>query len=409
MIPIDIVLTENPIVDTAMTPIANVRREALVSGITFTKAAQGGDVSASWDMECDEETAFRFLNDYLGKRVVFIHPDGIYTDVNLSGILWQGFVYTVGVETDGLSISRSLQDVYNRVDVSYTELNVNAVPVQTSGQNKRIGFAEDASSQLKYGTRHMISAQGKIAVNDPSANHAVALRNTLLSELKDPAPVISGRSATGSTGSSGSVRVSVDCVGIWETLDKRFWSDESTTSSNLSTIIGEITAPVVGINKWGSDSMEFITNNSVMQYRYVDPNSPVTAQDAINRICALGDATQSVQWIFGFRPDRKRYYRALSYAPKYIRYRKDPQNRFYDATTGEQIPSYLVEPGNVIYIPDLLPDGIKYDQSLRDARWQMLGSVTFTEPDTLTWQPRSVTDAVGVKLSRLAGGYFIGV
>lgn len=393
MIPIDIAITENPIKDAAMPPLLSLRSVADVTKLTFTKRAQGGDISASLDLECDEETAFRFLGEYLGKRVCLVHPDAEYQDMNLTGILWQGFIYNAAIDAGGVSISQSLANFYNRVQVSYSLLNVSGGAVG-SGTPKITAVVNDLNAQLAHGVRHLISPQSTLTDNE-----ATGLRDILLNLLKQPEPNVV------SSNSSGGLRVSVDCVGPWELLDKRFWSNTTTATAQLDVIVKAISATITGSNQFLSSNDTFMQVNTLTRTQYFSPDNPVTAQDAINLLCALGDVFANFKWIFGVRPDRKRYYRPITYNPKYLTYRKDPLGRILDQTTGEFVPPYLVEPGHLMFIPDLVPEGVVYSSNLLAARYQMLDEVVFTAPDSVAWRPQNVADYINLQTLRLGEGY----
>lgn len=392
---INAIITEN--FTTGYSPNAFIARvDEPMNGLTWTKKAMGGFISASFDIETTEANAWRWINDYIGKGIQFITP--------LAGadmIAWEGCVYTVTIEVGGATVSRTLANVYNSIEVQYAE----RIAYNVDGAQKTTSPITDAASIALYGTRKIRASAGSLTNTD-----AAALAGVMKSQYSNALSSASGSNRRAATRAAGErmVRVSVDCAGWWEYLDKVFHADTNTTSATLDQIIGFIIDSANTANPNLIDAFDFsrITPNGAMRTRYFAPSKNMTAQAAIAEICALGDNVNPFQYCFGLGASRKAYYRPMDFTSQYITRIGDSEGRIYDFASGDEIAPCLLEPGYMIWTADLLPDAVNYANGAQEARNQMIDTVTFIAPNTVSWTPRMAADVVNLQLSRIAGGYW---
>ena len=389
----DCIVTENPVKDAAMTPVARV--DDPMMGLQWTKRAMGGMISASFNIFTDEITAFRWLNDHIGRRVIFRNPLAKNSDF----ICWEGLVYTVAVNANGTTISRTMGDGYNRVEVQYAVLDASVSP-PASGEQKRTAVANDTTSQAAYGIRHLFTSVGTITDND-----AAYLRDLMITQYRYPL----ANAIAGNRTQPGQYMVSVDCVGLWELLDKRLWSDASTSNVSTDTIIKAILDPSTGVGQFLSSDQTDITANAMVRTRFFDTNRPTTAQSAIELICSLGDPSNPYSWVCGIGAQRKPYYKALTFDGGYLTRRDDPTGEVFDLESGERVYPWMLEPGRMIRIPDLMTGAVTLSDATLEARNQMIDEVTFVAPNAVQWRPRLPADVVDLKLSRLSQGYYTNI
>lgn len=374
------------------------------NGFQFTKASMGGYISASLDFVCDVPTAWNMLGNYIGKRIVFASPyaEKVYSG-SVSKLVWEGVIYTVRIDIDGTGVSRSLSNVYNAIDVQYAQL-IGAL----GGTQKTTAQATSAASIAAYGTRQLRASAGAMTDVD-----ATGLRDTMLTQYRNPLSYANGtnrrmgsQALPPSTTKGQTARVSIDCAGYWEYFDRLIYSNATTSNANLNVIVQSIFAAMVSTNPQvcAADYSD-IQSNGLNRTQFFSAQA-TTARSALEACCALGDLSSGFSWCAGLGAFRKPYYRVMDFTQKYTTQLNDATGTIYDAATGEEVNPYLVEPGYLIRVEDLMPDSVNYTEGTQEARNQMIDTVTFSAPNGLIWTPRLAADQVNLKLNRLSGGYY---
>lgn len=117
--------------------------------------------------------------------------------------LWWGYLHEVRIRVGSVEVGVSLDQMYNRVAVAYSELGAGFM----AGSRATTSWAQDDDSVAAYGTREMLAA-----LSEGSQESAESKRDALLNERKYPVPVVSfapGR---------GSLSASLVARGWWQTL-----------------------------------------------------------------------------------------------------------------------------------------------------------------------------------------------
>lgn len=395
---IDVIITEAPLISSLQripntTQLANITD--LVNGpYSWTIAAQGGFKTASVKLRMSLTAAFKMLNDYVGKRLIFTHPAA-----PINGLCWEGMISTITVDDGKAPISRSIANTYNWVKVVYSTIDYSQ-PVPVLGQQKETAPALDSNSLNTYGQRQLYYSVGGM-----SDTNATYLREALFNKYKNPRTLATG-ATSGATAGIGDAEVTIDAAGYWETLDKRFYIDTFiVAASNLDVVIQDVIDPFgAPYNSFLSpDSTSGLVPNALTQSRYQD--KAITIQQYLNKLCGLGHAGYFGTSFFGVYENRICYYTPFPVDKKYVMRRMDPLERIFDAGTGAEVPPWLVRPAQIVNIPDILPNGLIYPDDVADVRSFVIGEVTFTAPNKVALTP-ATDDPTQVLLSRISGGLY---
>jgi hypothetical protein len=368
---LSVTLTNNPVVDSGMGLYAALTSK--VESISFTSEAQGGYLSAEVTFTIDRAKAFDLLSGALGKRLVAQSP--LAADASL--IAWEGMVHSIFVDDGASPITRTLASTYNRVEVLYATVDTSTTP-PTVGVQARTAQADSAGNQALYGIRHLVYPIGGAT----SAN-AVALRDSLLNQYARARASAQSIRRGGNADSSQGVAVTITAVGFIETLDKRIWrTTAATATATLDTLIKAILA---GVGQFVNSDQSNIAANTYSRTQYFDQD--VTAKRTIDLLCALGDGVTGRRCYFGIYENRKPHYFVEPTAPAYIALRLDGREIIRDATTGAEVPFFLVKPGRIIKFSDFVPDAVTYNTALDDVRAFLIGSVRYIAPNLLELTP----------------------
>jgi hypothetical protein len=382
---IDVFLTNNQVVDVAKTTIKNIT--GLISApLAFTSTAMGGYGTATVELSAHDVEAWNWLNTYLGCRIVFSSPYASNQDL----IVWEGLVHTVTIN-DGKNVtSRSLANLYNRVRVTYSTITYDPVTnVPIFGTQITTADANDTTSQALYGIRVL-----NYVIGGSNATDAAYLRDTLLAQYKQPL-AMEQDARRGGGGDPSSVHVTVECVGIWETLDKLFYTQTASTgNANIDVMVK---ACLTSVAQFASSDQSNVAINTQQKSQYSQGN--VTAQVYLNGLCGLG-GPNNLRYFLQFLDNGEPYYFEQPTTPAYRARRLDPAEAIYDAATNLVVPPWMVLPGQLISFDDLIPDAIVYSSALANARQILIGETRYTAPGLLEIVPL-VANPADITLARM--------
>lgn len=379
---LSVILTANRVVDANMAHVATLSQ--YVTGLQFTTSIQGGFLSATLDLACNQVVAWDLLSNRLGTRVVIVNPHAANSDM----IVWEGLIHGVTLDDGKSTINRSMANVYNRITVTYSTITYDASGNAVFGTQQSTAVANDTASQALYGIRALNYAIGGA---DPA--DATALRNTLMSKYSTPL-TMQQSAKRGGGGDPSQVRVTLECAGIYETLDKRFYVSATTANANIDVVVK---AALTSVAQFASSDQTNVAANTQQRSQYSNGN--VTAQTLLDGLSALGGPNNR-RYYFGFYEQGKPYYVEEPTAVAYRARRLDPSEAIYDANTGAIVPPWLVRPNNIIRIDDLVPDAITYSTALADPRAFLIGEVRFTAPALVELIPYT-SDPSQLKLARM--------
>ena len=302
-------------------PIYNYQHSIVNQGWFDTAS---GDIAVRSDSEGQ-----KILQQYLGCFVA------IYVD-NPVVPVWEGLINRITFNSGGASYTISLDEMANRVTVTYT--GAANVAAEVAATNNLV-------SQAIYGIK-----QDQIEFGvDPSAGTArTLLQGTILAQRAFPQTAIS--QAQGNTNI-----VHLELIGIYHTLE---WSKQF-TGTTTGTIAADASVTAYVANN--ANLATFFDSTSVAKISANAATVPIQQRgvsfwDRLLTLAEMGDGTN--YWVCGILPtDRttgKRlfYYRQANAAVEYTALKTDglkPRNVF-----GRVVPPYLVVPDRAIRVSDAL-------------------------------------------------------
>lgn len=153
--------------------------------------------------------------------------------------VWWGMVNEVSVQTENGQFGLSLDDLYNRIMVTYSYV---APGTTTVGERRDTEWIEDANSIEYFGYRELRLSQAGLTEEE-----AIATRDTALSISSWPV-------APPSLEATGEVAATIHCVGWWDTLDWRYYANSSTaavdTTEQIETIISTSGQFITGVDSY---------------------------------------------------------------------------------------------------------------------------------------------------------------
>lgn len=142
-----------------------------------------------------------YLLTWLGDRAVI--------DNEMGSPVWWGVVYEIEANLGHVTVTLSLDTVYNKVAVIYPY----TLP-DGSTESRQTDWASDGISISRYGERQLL-----YSLPEGVKESAEAVRDRLLAQYADPPPMISTRT-------SHKVSATLHCRGHWAMLDSQYWTNE---------------------------------------------------------------------------------------------------------------------------------------------------------------------------------------
>lgn len=296
------------------------------------KLAIGGDDTMSCEIPLSRIEAELAAENWIGSRVA------VFVDNPVEPI-WEGLISRTDVNVGGLTVSRSLDSMWNRVAV-VTDSFAAGTPVQTA-------YHDETDSQAQYGV--------KAGIADGYADRVTisaqldAIRSLVISQ--NAWPLTSIRQGGGNANT-----VRIECKGFYHTLK---WENVYKSSSAAIAINTKITNILAGL----ANGTTFFDNTET---QYIDTNVAFTINDD-NRIgrsawqelqTIQGGGDGSAYWVMGITRTnallgtRALYYRA-GRTDVYYTARLSDGLRVRNLYGGLVRP-WSVEPDRAIRVQDLM-------------------------------------------------------
>lgn len=273
--------------------------------------------------------------EQLGSGAVFAGPDAT--------VMWEGLLFSVDITIGNLTQSRSLDGMGNRVRVRYT--TVSGIPAVSSTLNS-------TPSQTRYGIKDRVEG-----LNQTTSTAAAALATHTLAAYKQP--LSTTRVATGNSAPLFA-RITLHCVGWYDTLGWVVTSRTDTTAESTTTQCGDLLATSgVGIgvtNAFLSTSTRRIAPSGTTDTRMVAIDTPYRTK--FEALLSQGDSTgQALAW--GVYEDRVFVVEQWAAAtPTVYRYEYHAADQaVYDARTGGFVWPWDVRPNSMVVLPRFLDIG----------------------------------------------------
>lgn len=184
-----------------------------------------------------------YLLTWLGDRAI--------VENEMSSPVWWGVITEIEANLGGVTVSLSLESVYNRVAVLYPF----TLP-DGSTESRKTAWAEDTASIGRYGKRELL-----YSLPDGIDDTAVTVRDRLLRQFADPSPVISTRV-------QNKVSATLHCRGQWSLLDFVYWTNDKglvaheDSDGGVQPIGASYTATTIAFGDPSAGDQDYIKDNA---------------------------------------------------------------------------------------------------------------------------------------------------
>lgn len=352
---------------------------------THRLTTAGGYDTASCALNVRPSEAEDIFSNYVGCAVAFYVDDP-------TAPIWEGYIERITYRAGGLVLTRSLENMANRVSVTYKNT--------ASGNTETTLVNDNADSQAIYGIKEM-SIDGLINYG-ADVSHKNLLRDTNLAIRAWPMVSV----ATG--GDSGGPLIELEMRGLqYMAWDWQAYSNAAAGVDNAdlafmrTTVRTDVSAPtnapyiyLTGAGSFVGAFSALVQANATFNYSR-QSSAGQTYNQYLQGLIEAGDGARP--WIFGITPRdfntgvRLVYYRAASAEIKYQVNALRETGRLRDMS-GALIPGWRVTPDASAQIMDIL---IGYNQAGNDPRVFYIeaieydgesGLVSFQSGDNITME-----------------------
>ena len=305
-------------------------------GEGYTISATYGYDSCNFTLTGDMDYLRGWFRAGLVRDIIWRSPPG--------RMVWNGYVESMRLQEGGLSRSKSIAPMSNRIYYVYSSLDTSTNP-PTVKEQKTI-TVNNTTSQGVYGIKTATISGGQIS--DTAAAIEADTTLTEASRIRIDEVMVFG--------SGQPPALSVRCVGYAHMLDWFNYSQVSNSGDeNLSTIIAAVLA--ADPNSVMSTSATNIDTNTTQAEEYY--NGDRTAWRVIRDLTARGGAANN-RWIAGVYEGRAVTYKQAETidtrwnqvaANKYLSYQKnptDPGDRIFDEA-GREIEPWDARPDKLFF------------------------------------------------------------
>jgi len=228
--------------------------------------ARGGYKLWRGAFECAPEELAEWLQAGLLRGVRTYTPTG--------RLRWEGVLVELKATIGPVSIVRSLDDMANRIIVSYAD---------AGGSGDTTSIYSDTASIAEYGTKDL-----QLNLSTTTAAGAAQRAQTDLKALAWP---IASRETTFSSDTGGSVRIELRAVGRYELLDWLLTTNTTTATAVTSTQAITLLTAFNAVNNWFSTSTAEITATGHSDTQYIEPYT--SYQEKLEALLSQGNSTQT--------------------------------------------------------------------------------------------------------------------
>jgi hypothetical protein len=296
-----------------------------------TIAAVGGFDTASCDIAIrSREEGQQFLDQYIGNRVAF------YVDNPVEPI-WEGFINRMTFDAGGVQYTISLDEMTNRVTVTYTDVAASATNAQITAA------ANNTDSQALYGIKQENIDFGYMR----AGTGAVSLRDTVLAQKAYPLSSI--------TRGQGGGLLHIEMLGFYHTLQWGVYTLTATVTQSLNTMVGLVLAADINGTTFynNADTTDIGANATTVNPEHIKRE---TQWDTLVKFQEMGNGNG--YFVLGITPTlfntgtRRMYYRAANTDIEYTARQSDGlriRNLY-----GQLVPPWTVRPDGGIRVSDML-------------------------------------------------------
>lgn len=238
--------------------------------------------------------AERIYEQYIGCRVAVFVDNPVVP-------IWEGLISRVTYTPGGLSLTRSTDEMYNRLNVRSSH-NLNG-PLS----EQEAGEANNTDSQIAHGIKMGTFDGGSIWNGTVQTAYMQALRDSILNHQAWPQV-----SMNFSGNNSVAGFISLECIGFYHTLQ---WEETTTqNNSNAGIAINAVLAALVnGTTFFDNSDTTDVSTNTTFNYRPREASAQ-SAWDLFKTLTEAGDSSGNL-WVCGITPTlpltgtRRFYYR----------------------------------------------------------------------------------------------------
>ena len=326
---------------TALSPVIRQSAETFherlqTEGESYTSSAQYGYDSCRFVLRGDMDYLRGWFRAGLVRDIIWRSPRG--------RIIWNGYVQSMQLREGGLSRSKSVAQMANRIYYVYTSLDTTTNP-PTANEQKTV-TANNTASQAVYGIKTATISGGQITDTAASVE-----ANTILTELSR---IRIDEQMTFGQGQPPSL--SVTCAGYSHMMDWFNYSQvASSGTANINTVIAAVLA--ADPNSVISTNATNIDANTTQAEQYYNGDRP--AWRVITDLANRGGAANN-RWVAGVYENRAIIYKQAETIDsrfdadsnnKYLNYQKnptDPGDRIFDEA-GREIEPWDAQPDRLLY------------------------------------------------------------
>lgn len=297
-----------------------------------TIAAVGGFDTASCDIAVrSRDEGIQFLDQYIANRVAF------YVD-NPAEPIWEGFINRMTLSAGGVQYSISLDEMANRLTVTYTDPAASATAAQITAA------ANNTDSQAIYGIKQENIDFGYMR----AGTGAISLRDVALAQKAYPKSSI--------TRGQGAGLVHIEMLGFYHTMLWETFTSTATVTQTLNTMVGVLVLPALANGTTffdNADLTEVGANATTINPEHIKRE---TAWDTLVKFQEVG--LSGSYTVIGVTPTlfstgtRRLYYRASDTTVKYTARQADGlriRNLY-----GQLVPPWTVRPDAGVRVSDML-------------------------------------------------------
>lgn len=228
--------------------------------------ARGGYKLLRVAFDCAPEELAEWIQAGLMRGVRSYTPTG--------RLRWEGVLVELKATIGPVSIVRSLDDMANRIIVSYGE---------AGGSGDNTSIYSDTASIAEYGTKDL-----QLNLSTTTAAGAAQRAQTDLKALAWP---IASRETALDTATGGSVRIELRAVGRYDLLDWLLTTNTTTATAVTSTQAITLLTAFNAVNNWFSTSTAEITATGHSDTQYIEPYT--SYQEKLEALLSQGTSTQT--------------------------------------------------------------------------------------------------------------------
>ena len=346
------------------------------TGYKHKLSSFGGSDTASCQIVCTQSEAERFFAEMIGNSA------RVYVDDPTTPI-FDGFINRITYEVGNVVLTRSLDNMMNRVSVTY--YNANSAAAQ---KTEITAVTNNVASQAIYMVKEGNIDAG-VHYDNADKTHKTVLRNTLRSIYAYP------QTSTASRG-GGAVLISIELKGWYHAWDWQVYTNTTVTTLTAHALLARLVVR--------TDAGYSYPNAAFIYETYAAATSPLISANAsfnmsieskqgqtylqmIQSLVEAGDGTQ--KWVAGItKPDpndgiRRVYYRASNTTVKYTSRALSDTGKIFDIY-GRTIEPWRVEPDAGMRVTDIL---VNYSIGGDDPTLVYLDTIEYdAESQTVSWQ-----------------------